>query len=494
VTRAPWLLAWRSLVDRPGRAALLLLGYGAGVGVMISLLSVGEALLAQARDPNLAAGGDVVLLPRGIDPAVLKINAVTGLYFSIPHAAFIVREVLSGPRFAPAIRAAAPEIQGRQVYVRVRGRTTLAIASAGVPSLDRAVGVPQAVPGAGDSASDRVWLDPASDAVYDAVDRFHTPSASARAAWAEWDYVSFLDPRTRTYGDLKLQNNGRGRGAVLFRIRRPGRPVQDIAIPATVAPTGLSTTAAVQQVGPARIWVRSGTYRITVRDPRLTADLELVPAPGLYLPPVERDVGPLRSGYSVPAVAGTMTGDIRAGETVLRLAGVPAYHDHNWGTWGGVTWDWGEASSPAGALVYGAIHLARPAPPIAAVRPAVLFLWARRTSEAGGFVGAFEIRQLAYGGWRQGLAARGRRLRFPTEVSIEAAAGASRVSVRIRVWDALAGPPWGAVWGVPAADASFLQLRGADDVSGVIDGQPFQWQGDGSSEAFVPDAPASTRR
>jgi len=494
VTRVAWLLAWRSLVDRPARAALLLLGYGVGVAVMISLLSVGEALLAEARDPNLAAGGDLVLLPRGVDPAVLKVNGVTGLYFSIPHAAFVVREVLSGPRFAPAIAAAAPEIQGRQVYVRVRGQTMLALAAAGVPSLDQAVGVPQAVPGARDSASDQVWLDPASDALYNGIDRFHTPSPSDRAAWAEWDYVNFFDPRTRAYGYLTLEAGGEGHGAVLLRIRRAGAPVQDVVIPATVSPGDLSTAAAAQRVGPARIWIESGTYRITVRDPRLTADLTLVPAPGLYLPPVEGEDAALRSGYVVPAVRGTMTGEIHAGGTVLHLRGVPAYHDHNWGTWRGVTWDWGEASSPAGALLYGVIHAPGSAQGAAAVRPAVLFLWAPRASGAGGFVGAFEIRRLAYDGWRAGPLVRGRRVPVPAEITIEAGAGSDRVQVRTRVWDALGSQVGGGGSGARTTEGAFLQLRGVTDVSGVVDGRPFRWEGEGASETFVPVVSTDGRR
>ncbi|HTD48291.1 MAG TPA: hypothetical protein VK881_13580, partial [bacterium] len=72
-----WMLAWRSLADRPRRSLLLLVGYGIGVAVMIALLSVGDALLAQARDRDLVSGGDVVLLPEGVDPSVLKVNGVT---------------------------------------------------------------------------------------------------------------------------------------------------------------------------------------------------------------------------------------------------------------------------------------------------------------------------------------------------------------------------------------------------------------------------------
>ncbi|MEI4861399.1 hypothetical protein Q8G41_27810, partial [Klebsiella pneumoniae] len=88
--------AWHSLRDQPRRTLVLLLGYGIGVAVMIALLSVGEALLAQAQDRDLVAGGDLVLLPEGVDPAVLKVNGATDLSFTIQQAGFIVREVLGG--------------------------------------------------------------------------------------------------------------------------------------------------------------------------------------------------------------------------------------------------------------------------------------------------------------------------------------------------------------------------------------------------------------
>ncbi|HYM70301.1 MAG TPA: hypothetical protein VEZ44_11945 [bacterium] len=480
----PWLLAWRSLADRPGRAALLLLGYAAGVGVMISLLSVGEALLAQARDPNLAAGGDLVMLPRGVDPAVLKVNGATALYFSIPHAAFVVRDLLSGPRFTSAVAAAAPEIQGRPLYVRVHGHTTLASASAGVPSLDQQVGIPQAVPGGTDSPSDRRWLDPTSDALYNALGRFHAPSA-ARPGWGEWDYVSFFDQGTRAYGDLKLHAGGNGTGVVLLRVRLPGQALEDIAIERPIRPGELSMTAAAQQVGPARVWVDAGTYRIIVRDRRLTADLRLVPVPGYYLPSVEHETAVVRSGYAVPVVRGTITGDLRTRNTTLHLHEALAYHDHNWGTWRAVTWDWGEASSPSGALVYGAMHLPGAEQAGSAVRPALVFLWARSRSGIGGFVGALEIRHLEYSGWHAGPVLHGQRTRIPTAGVVDAVAGPDRIRIRMRVWDTIVGPPWGAVWGVSTGD-QFLQLRTDVDVAGVVDGQPFRWQGQGASEVFVP--------
>ena len=79
-------LAWRYLAHRPWRSALLLVGFGLGVGVMIVLLAIGDAMLAQARDERLVGGGDVTVLPEGLDIEVMKTGGVGGLFFSIGNA------------------------------------------------------------------------------------------------------------------------------------------------------------------------------------------------------------------------------------------------------------------------------------------------------------------------------------------------------------------------------------------------------------------------
>ena len=491
-----WLLAWRSLADRPRRTLLLLVGYGIGVAVMIALLSVGDALLAQARDRDLVAGGDLVLLPEGVDPAVLKVNGVTDLYFTIQQAGFIVREVLRGPRFGAAITAAAPQIDTRQVYVRIGRRIVPAVASAGVPSLDAAARAAAAVPGARDTARDRAWIAPSPRALLDRLDRFHEPARAARATWAEWDYFNFVDPATGAYGYLTVLAGGEGRGGVLLRIKRPAHAVEDVAIQAVIRPGDLSFTSANQQIGPARVRIVGDRYRVTVDDPRAHVDLWLLPAPGFYLPAAESVGGAVISGYVVPAVRGWASGEIRTAGTALHLTRAPAYHDHNWGTWRGVTWDWGAAAGAEGAVLYGALHVADPQP-AAAERPAALFVWeparAGLTGGPGGFVGAFSVRAIRYAGWHPGPRLAGRRVPVPAEVTLEASAGADRLVVRIRVQDALtsaagqtapAPAPSGAVR--PAPKAAFLQLRGVAAIRGAVDGRPVAFTAPAAAETFVP--------
>ncbi len=533
MSRTAWLLAWRSLIDRPLRSALLLLGYGVGVAVMIALLSVGDALLAQARDRDLAAGGDLVLLPEGVDPAVLKVNGVTGLFLTIQHAGFIVRSVLGGPRFEPEIAAVAPEIRDRIVYLRVRDKIVPANASAGVPSLDHAAHATQAVPTATDSAADRAWLDPSPAVLFDRLDHFHRPRDGDRAAWAEWDYFNFIDSADGAYGYITFLAGGEGTGAILLRLVVPschslpvyrgvpsrrdlaacgawrlsrgnlGVSPDDVVIPVHLRPGDVSTATVAQRIGPALIRVESGRYHLTVDDPRVHADLWLTPALGVYLPAGETAAGGVTSGYVVPVVRGRMDGEIRTPRTTLRLAQAPAYHDHNWGTWCGVTWEWGEASGPGGAVLYGALHV--PGDEAAGVggRPPALFLWGPAGGGRGGFLGAFAIRSLSYRGWHPGPSVAGRRAAAPAEITIIAGEGDTIVNVRIRVEDVLGSVPAATQPTSSLRSASgaaregnhgssrlparvFLQMRGTAEVHGSVDGRPLEWRGPAAAETFVP--------
>src|SRR5688572_9142783 len=92
-------LAFRNIAYQPWRAVLLFFGYGIGVAVMIVLLSIGEAMLTQARNEKLVGGGTVTVLPEGLDVEVMKTGGIGGLFFSIDHAAFLYRQLLASPRF-----------------------------------------------------------------------------------------------------------------------------------------------------------------------------------------------------------------------------------------------------------------------------------------------------------------------------------------------------------------------------------------------------------
>ena len=53
---------------------------------MIVLLSVGEAMLDQSRDVSLVGGGELTVLPQGIDVEAMRTGGLSGMYFGIERA------------------------------------------------------------------------------------------------------------------------------------------------------------------------------------------------------------------------------------------------------------------------------------------------------------------------------------------------------------------------------------------------------------------------
>src|ERR1700686_1460067 len=128
-------LALRNITYRPWRSVLLFFGFGVGVAVMIVLLSIGEAMLSQARNEKLVGGGTITVLPEGLDVEVMKTGGIGGLFFSIDHASFLYRQVLASPRYREEIAAVAPQIEGRLLYVRtVDGHEFAVHASGDIPA------------------------------------------------------------------------------------------------------------------------------------------------------------------------------------------------------------------------------------------------------------------------------------------------------------------------------------------------------------------------
>ena len=61
------------------------------------------------------------------------------------------------------------------------------------------------------------------------------------------------------------------------------------------------------------------------------------------------------SGYVVPVMSGALDGAIRVGDETLPLSGGTGYHDHNWGFWEGVSWQWGQVQHEGLSILYGRV-------------------------------------------------------------------------------------------------------------------------------------------
>ena len=61
------------------------------------------------------------------------------------------------------------------------------------------------------------------------------------------------------------------------------------------------------------------------------------------------------SGYVVPVMSGALDGAIHVNGDTLPLAGGMGYHDHNWGFWEGVSWQWGQVQHDGLSILYGRV-------------------------------------------------------------------------------------------------------------------------------------------
>ena len=365
-------LAFRHLLVKKARSLFLLLGFSIGVGVMIVLLSVGEAMLEQSRDVSLVGGGELTVLPQGIDIEAMRTGGLGGMFFTIERARFLARQALGGERHGELIRTVAPAIEGKLLYLCPAGREcspTAVRAGGEIPSRAAAVGAGLDLLAGrwADSPADSAYVAPTAQQLYHELDRFHIPR-TRDSTWGEWHYFNLVvGPDEWWYitflvgGEVSLTDRGeRWGGRMLLTHRRPdGRHDRYIA-DAPAAGVQLDTARADLAIGSSWVRQRDGEYRLHVeaagdRGPA-RLDLTLRPKPNRWFPPVELREDGFLSGYVVPALAATASGRACAAGRCMEVRDAAAYHDHNWGVWRDVTWEWGAAQGRQLSLLYGGVY------------------------------------------------------------------------------------------------------------------------------------------
>jgi hypothetical protein len=335
-------LALRSLAVRPIRTAVLACGFGLGIAVMAALLGVGDVIREQARSPELSGGGDMLVL---------------GALGSVENAPFVLSSVRAlAPTASPARRA--------PVYLMMGGRAIPVIARGGVPSLEKAVGDSEVKNAAAwvDAASDARWTHLDQGSVLRALDRFHAqPDVPEFAAsWAEWLYFNgrTSDGRTRFYLTFlvgPVSRPGFRSAGVRLQLDRDGRTTSYSA-PADVDERVVLDGAPDLDIAGNTVRLDGQRYRISLHLPGLTGELTLDPAPGRSLPPaVLRGARGWLSGYVVPVLSGKLSGTLRAGGDSIHFDNASGYHDHNWGFWRDVRWQWGQVSGGDLSFIYGRV-------------------------------------------------------------------------------------------------------------------------------------------
>ncbi|MBC7841059.1 MAG: ABC transporter permease [Gemmatimonadaceae bacterium] len=494
-----WRLALRNLGFRKMRTLFLLAGYGLGVAVMIVLLSVGDAMIAQASDEKLVGGGDVTVLPEGLDVEVMKTGGVGGMFFSIANARFLHQQLLASPRLAAHVGAVAPQIESKLLYVTLPDAREFPVRAAGeIPDATRAVGAPAPLTEGTwrDDDGDRRWTTPTLLELRHDADHFHLPPADAvmPESWGEWHYFNVLSADAArwyfiTFIVAGAVPAGEWGGQVLVTAHEAGRPSRRFSMAVPRSGIRFSTRDANLAMGAAGDvhLAQNGDYMLTglarAEDgsgATLRLSLAVTPSARAYFPGATLIGGDAPSGYAVLGLRASATGSICIATACEQFEGAQAYHDHNWGTWQGVTWDWGAARAGAYTILYGRVR-----PPASAnAVDAPLFVY---VVDSLGFRAVFRPRMIAYDDTR---AVRGPG-RGPSTARLFDVRDADTLDLRLTIDDAVASDTRMALnergegaYARQLRTPWFLQMKGRARLAGRIAGVALSGDGNGFFETY----------
>jgi hypothetical protein len=457
-------MAFRSLATRPIRTAVLACGFGFGIAVMASLLGVGAVILEQAHSPALAGGGDLVIL---------------GRFGAVESARFVTTSVLGAPDLARRIVAVSPS-KNATLYLMTAGAPIEVDGIGVIPSLERALDNQEIADQADwvDAPGDRAWSSPAPGDVLRAMDRFHpipaTPEFSA--SWAEWLYFNghTADGTLRFYitflAGPAAATPGRRAAGVRLQLERNGTTTTYSA-GGEIDETKLLESAPDLDIAGNRVRLEGLRYRIELALPGAAGELTLAAAPGRSLPPATlRGARGWLSGYVAPVLSGTVRGSLAVGGDRIVFDNATGYHDHNWGFWEGVRWQWGQVAHDDVSIIYGRVF-----PPAAVADPERVpgFLGVLGRQGPLGFSTAVTLEEQNMADGRPDgvrIRARGRSLDLTLAFAVERS---------VRTAMSMTQPGVG-----PALD--FFQLAGQYTVTGKVGDRTLDFTARGAAETFRP--------
>jgi hypothetical protein len=457
-------LAFRSLTAHPIRSAVLAAGFGFGVGVMAILLGVAAIVLEQAESPEQVGGGDVLIKLGPQVPGRLLMNGT-----------------LQADALRPRIRVASPYSQS-DLYLHQKGRTIRVFGHGGIPSLERALGDRETreIAAWQDTRADIDWKTAAPETLLRVVDRFHAmPDAPEWSdSWAEWLYFNGRAGTTRFYLTFMVGPHVREAtrvAGVRLQLERDGH-MENYSSSATITDAD-AMKAPDLTIGASSVRLDRMRYRVHLdldgaNGGHVSGDLTLDASPGRLLPPLEiKGARGWLTGYVVPVMSGPLGGSIsvsahKAATADIPLDGGAGYHDHNWGFWRGVSWQWGQVQHDDLSFIYGRVF-----PPREAADPERFpgFVGALGPDGPLGFATNVQIQETnSAGGQPRSIAIRARAASLDLTMNFEVGSEATTRTT-----------------GGPLANAvDFLQLRGTYNVRGHAGGRDLSFSAAGAAETF----------
>jgi hypothetical protein len=321
---------------------------------------------------------------------------------------------------------------------------------------------------------------PTAQQLYDEMDRFHLPLTSD-STWGEWHYFNLVTgPDEWWYvtflvgGEVSLTGPGdRWGGRMLLTHRRPDGRHERYTADVPSARVRFDTTAADVAIGESFVRQRDGRYQLRAEgwagSKWARLDLVVRPESNRYFPPVELRDEEFRSGYVVPALAATASGRICVAGRCSAVREAPAYHDHNWGVWRDVTWEWGSARGERLSLLYGGVY----GPDRATTSPFFLTV-----VDSAGVRRVLRFGAIDYRGSRAADGVPGARA--PERFALTGTWETDTVTLSVEVDHALASEMKAASF-----RRLFLQMRGRFALTGRIMGQPVRDRGEGFFETYL---------
>jgi hypothetical protein len=382
-----------------------------------------------------------------------------------------VRQLLQSSRFASEITEISPYIFSRLLYARQPERSQIetVFAQGSLPNQE------QNIKGTNvswaNTMEDNRWLHPSGPEFYHDIDRFHLPSVKQADLnrWAEWHYFNFETPQFHGYLSIMVAGDIlRDRAQWIVSLQMVDSKYNRYSATYPASRSQLPLNRVSYEAGGAKVSFVEDHYEIELDfHDRVSVQgvLQYFPHPGLYFPPTDLARSEdFESGYVIPAIRGKYQGTLRVGDRSYRFDKVEGYHDHNWGIWQNIIWNWGHLYSEKYALFFGEIFLEN--------KSKGLFVG---LLDDTGFLTLLRPEKIEFSGYKQGPAG----AMVPMQWQIHGAKQFASLSLKGQATSFVSTRVEG------ADPIYFIQYKANYEVTAILDGREITFAATGNAETFV---------